>query len=216
MAQVAGATAKSLTAVAPAVSGSMKSRGSSLGLGYWPLVALSAQASVPPLVPTVRTGLPMAMAVVEPSAPSSSVKVRAVRAKDGPPAPQTGTSAEPPDLARMPPSQPFRMASSGSTHTPVPLRSSVVRPVSAVRATGMLPVSPALPLRSRLARALRSASAAGMLPVSPLPLRSRLATRPQPGELTPCQPRSARSRPSSTALNSPVVSRFAGAVHCQW
>ena len=57
----------------------------------------------------------------------------------------------------------------------------------------------------------------GIVPLSPLSLRSRPATRPQPGALTPAQPGN-QSRALSVASKSPVVvvSRFAGAVHCQW
>ena len=211
MAQLAASTANTLTAVAPAVSGSMKAAGSALGLAYCPLVSLSAQASVPPLVPAMSTGAPMARGVGEPATPSSSVRVKDSRAKDGPTTPQTGTSAEPPGFARMLASQPFTTASSGSTHTPVPRRLSAVRPVCAVSAAGMPPVSPVLPLRSRLVRALSSARSPGMLPVSPFSRRSMDVARPpsQVATPTPCQSSNVRG-PRSSASKSPTAIRPVG------
>ena len=78
MAQLAGAMPKSVVAV-PLVEWSA---GASLAFSA---CALMAQASVPPpIVPAVRMGVPMATGVAEPSASSSSVKVKASWWKDGP------------------------------------------------------------------------------------------------------------------------------------
>ena len=72
MAQSA-ATLSTLLAVAVPSPASMKLAGAAPGFWNSP-DARSAQASVPPgMAPATSTGLPMAMAVPEPSSPSSSV-----------------------------------------------------------------------------------------------------------------------------------------------